>query len=71
MSSYNTFKSLKADTKETYSDNKKKKNRFKRTKKMLQPPGKATAELEASKDPMGFLERNKNMSIRGLKGVAF
>jgi hypothetical protein len=32
---------------------------------------KATAELEASRDPMGFIQKNKNPSIGGLRGVAF
>lgn len=51
------------------------KERFKRLKKMLnnkQPNyGKATAELDASKNPMKFLQDNKNMSLKGKKGVAF
>jgi hypothetical protein len=34
-------------------------------------PVKATAELDASKDPMGYIKSHRNMSIKGLRGVAF
>ena len=71
MSSSNTFNSLKPNYKESYSDSKKKKERFKRVKSLIQPKGKATAELDASKDPMKWMETHKNMSIKKLKGVAF
>lgn len=72
MSTANTFNSLKPDLKESYSDEKpKKKDRFKRTKAMMVPKGKATAMSQASKDPMKFIQDTKNMSIKGLKGVAF
>lgn len=57
METSNNFKNLKALFKETYSRNKKK--------------NKATAELDASKNPEGFLKKNKNPSIKGKKGVAF
>lgn len=70
MSSANTFNSMKANMKEQYPD-KKKKDRFGRIKKLIQPDGKATAELDASKNPMAFMKANKNMSLRGKKGVAF
>ncbi len=50
------------------------KERFKKLKKMLNNKqsnyGKATAELDASKNPMKFIADNKNMSIKGRKGVA-
>lgn len=65
----NTFNSLRPDMKDTYSDSKKK-DRFKRTKKLLQGRGKATAELDASKDPMGFAKRNIEPSLKGKKGIA-
>lgn len=68
MGSNNTFSSLQPDLKETYSD--KKKDRFKRTKKHLKAR-KAMAELNASKNPIKYLEENKEPSIKGLKGVAF
>jgi len=68
MSTANTFGSMKPNMKETYSDDKKKK--FKRMKKMFEG-GKATAEKDASKNPMGYLESHQNMSIKGKKGVAF
>lgn len=42
-----------------------------KARKNLAPEGKATAELDASKDPMGFIRRNKNMSLKGKKGIAF
>jgi hypothetical protein len=42
-----------------------------KAKSMQQPQGKATAELDASRNPMEFIKKNKNMSIGGLKGVAF
>jgi hypothetical protein len=45
--------------------------KFSKLKKMMGKPKKAMSELEASKDPMGFIEKNKNMSIKGLRGVAF
>jgi hypothetical protein len=69
----NTFNSLKPDLKESYSDekDKKKKKRFSRIKNLTQSKGKATAMSEASKDPMKFIQDTKNMSIKGLKGVAF
>lgn len=40
-------------------------------KRMVAPEGKATAELDASKNPLEFLKKNKNMSIKGKKGIAF
>lgn len=49
---------------------KNKKDRFLRVKKLLQPSGKATAEKEASKDPMGYMKSHKNMKIPK-KGIAF
>lgn len=69
MATTNTFESMKPDMKDQYAD--KKKERFSKTKKLMQPKGKATAEADASRDPMGFMERNKNMSLKGKKGVAF
>lgn len=38
---------------------------------MVPPPGKATAELEASKDPQKFLKRKDLLNFKGVKGVAF
>lgn len=70
MSASNTFNSMKPDFKETYSDSKKKKERFKRTKSLIQPNGKATAELDASKDPMKALKDKSYLNIKKLKGVA-
>jgi hypothetical protein len=69
MSIANTFKSMQPDLKETYSDTKKKK-RFNRTKTLIQPKGKATAELDASKNPMEWLKGQKNAKIPP-KGFAF
>jgi hypothetical protein len=37
---------------------------------LIQPAGKATAELDASKDPMKYLSTHKNMKIPK-KGFAF
>lgn len=48
----------------------KKKEKYKRLKTLLQPKGKATAELEASKDPMGFAKRNIEPSLKNKKGIA-
>lgn len=49
-------------------------NKFKLLDKLLKAKqskyGKATAELDASKNPMKFIKDNKNMSIKKLKGVA-
>ncbi len=69
MGTSNTFDSMKTNYKEQYPD-KKKKDRFKRVKKLIQPSGKATAELDASKDPMKYMKSNKNMKIPS-KGFAF
>jgi len=44
---------------------------FQRLKDMLKKHRKANSELKASANPMKFIEDNKNMSIKGLKGVAF
>lgn len=33
--------------------------------------GGTIPQREADRNPMGFMEANKNMSIRGRKGVAF
>lgn len=63
--SSNTFKSMKPDFKESYS----KKKRFSKLKKCCSK--KATAQLEASKDPMGYLEKMSNGDIKGVKGIAF
>lgn len=65
MDSSNTFKSLSPEFKESYS----KKKRFSKIKKCCSK--KATAQLEASKDPMGYLEKMSNGNIKSLKGVAF
>lgn len=71
MDSVNTFSSMKPDFKETYSDSKKKrKDRFKRTRTLIQPKGKATAELEASKNPMKALKDKSYLNIKNAKGVA-
>lgn len=70
MGTTNSFKSLQPDLKDTYSDDKKKKDRFKRTKSMLAPKGKATAELEASKNPMKALKDKSYLNIKNKKGVA-
>lgn len=63
----NTFGSLKPNYKESYS---KKKNKFKRVKNMLQPKGKATAQADASKDPMKALKDKSYLNLKGKKGVA-
>jgi hypothetical protein len=56
---------MKPDLKESYS----KKKRFSKLKKCCSK--KATAQLEASKDPMGYLEKMSNGDIKGVKGIAF
>lgn len=68
MGTSNTFQSMAPDFKEAYSD-KPKKKRFGRLRKHWQK--KATAELDASKDPQKFMDSMKNPSIKGTKGVAF
>lgn len=68
MGTTNTFNSMKPDFKESYSDEKKK--RFKRLKSALQSRGKATAELEASRDPMKALKDKSYLNLKGKKGVA-
>lgn len=69
MDSANTFKSLKPDFKESYSDNNPKRPRFHRLRGMLKSR-KATAELEASKDPMKALKDKSYLNLKGKKGVA-
>lgn len=49
---------------------KERKDKFKRLKKMLGKGRKATAELDASRNPEKFMRENKNPSIKGLKGIA-
>lgn len=70
MSIFNNFNSMKADLKDTYSNETKKKDRFKRTKAMLAPNGKATAGARASKDPMKALKDKSYLNIKKVKGVA-
>jgi len=70
MAIANTFQSLQPDLKESYSDGKKKKDRFKKTKSMLAPKGKATAELDASKDPMAALKDKSYLNLKGKRGIA-
>lgn len=48
-----------------------KEERFSHLKDMLKKHKRANAEIEASNDPMKFIEKNKNMSIKGRRGVAF
>ncbi len=54
-----------------------KKKKFQRLNQMLlpkvesSPVGKATAELDASRNPEAFLKKMKNPSWKNLKGVAF
>lgn len=49
-------------------------NKFKLLDKLLKAKqskyGKATAELDASKNPMKFIKDNKNFSLKGKKGIA-
>jgi len=47
------------------------KKRFSHLKELLGRHKKATAELVASHDPMKYIQDHKNMSIKGLHGVAF
>lgn len=54
------------------SDSLPKLEKFNKLKKMLaSPKGKATAEKDASKDPLKYLKNHQNMSIKGNKGIAF
>lgn len=69
MANSNTFQSMNPNYKESYAGSKKK-DRFKRVKSILQPKGKATAEVEASKDPEKWMKTHKNMKIPK-KGIAF
>lgn len=49
-----------------------KSKKFKRLTNLIgQTLGKATAELEASRKPMEYIKKHKNMSIKNVKGVAF
>lgn len=67
MSAANTFNSMKPNFKEQYSD---KKERFGKLKKALKSKGKATAELDASKNPMKSLKDKSYLNIKNKKGVA-
>jgi hypothetical protein len=50
---------------------KDKKEKYSRVKKLITGgKGKAMAELDASKDPMGFPKRNIEQSLKGKKGIA-
>lgn len=69
MDNANTFNSMKADFKDTYSDEKKKK-RFGRTKNALKK-GIMKSMSEASKDPMGYAKKTENINLSKLKGFAF
>lgn len=69
MDTTNTFNSMKSDMKDTYSDIKKKK-RFNKLKEALKNKGKATAELDASKNPMKALKDKSYLSLKGKKGIA-
>lgn len=52
--------------------NKEAEDKFKKLKSLMKPnKNKATAGLEASKDPKRFLEKMKEPNINGLKGIAF
>jgi hypothetical protein len=46
---------------------------FKRLRALIKsmPKGKATAEADASKNPMKYLKDHQNMSFKGIKGIAF
>lgn len=57
MDSTNTFSSLKAMFKDTYSKKKK-------------VAKKATSELDASRNPMKFAKDNIEPSLKGKKGIA-
>lgn len=70
MAISNTFNSMKPNFKESYSDSKKKKERFKRTKSLFQSNGKATAEADASKNPMKALKDKSYLNLKGKKGIA-
>lgn len=48
-----------------------KEKKFKKIKELMGRGQKATAELDASKNPMKYIQTHKNMSIKGLRGVAF
>lgn len=53
--------------------NNKEEKHFKKLKGMFKkrPEGIAQSEAVASKNPEKFIKDNKNMSIKGRKGVAF
>lgn len=70
MSTANTFDSLQPNLKDTYSDSGDKKKRFKKLRAALKSKGKATAELDASKNPQAFEKANIEPSIKDRKGVA-
>lgn len=66
MSTANTFNSLQGNFKEQYP----KKERFKKLRSALKSKGKATAELDASKDPMSALRDKSYLNLKGKKGIA-
>lgn len=70
MATTNTFNSMNANYKQTYSDENKKKKRFKRTSDMIQNGGKAQSEANASKNPMAALKDKSYLNIKNKKGVA-
>jgi hypothetical protein len=68
MPTSNMFSSMLPDFKESYANEKKRK--FKRLHSIIKGK-KATAELEASKNPMKWEKAHREMSIKALKGIAF
>lgn len=67
MSISNNFTSMLPNFKESYSDSKP---RFQKIKKMMKSKSKATAELDASKDPMKALKDKSYLNLKGKKGIA-
>ena len=71
MDSANVFKGLLPITKDVYASSN---DSFSRIRNMLNKKHDsnfvAQSENEASKDPEGFLNKSKNLSIKGAKGIA-
>lgn len=71
MATSNTFGSMLPNYKEAYqSKEEKKEKRFRRTKRLLHPEGKAESEANASKNPMKALKDKSYLNIKNKKGVA-
>jgi hypothetical protein len=71
MSTSNNFGTMRSNFKEAYmSKEEKKEKRFKRTKTLMEPKGKANSEAKASANPEKALKDKSYLNLKGKKGIA-